>query len=308
MLLDVNINPIKYEKERRKIAMHKKLQSIFSARKYMISRDYEIFYYNDSHFSGVNDHTHDYYEFYFLIDGNVSISIEGKTHELSANDMIIIPPNILHHVHNYDKNIPYQRFVFWISKDYHQKIKEISEDYTYITDLVKNKKKYIFHINKISFNALIAKMIRLLEESHSSRFGKNTMFDLCIKDLILSINRTIHEADNAKLYKENNDLYNNILQYIESNLDTELSLDKLADAFFMSKYHISHLFKNNLGISIHKYIIKKRLEMCKNSLLKNESISKLYKEFGFRDYTSFFRAFKKEFGLSPKEYKEKYKK
>lgn len=286
--------------------MRKKLQSIFSDRKYMISKDYEIFYYNDSHFSGVNDHTHDYYEFYFLIDGNVSISIEGKIHELTANDMIIIPPNVLHHVHNYNKNSSYQRFVFWISKEYHQSIKNISDDYTYITNPVHMNNKYIFRIHKIAFNTLVAKMIRLLEESRSDRFGKANMLDLCINDLILSINRTVYEADNAGQYKDNNDLYNNILQFIESNLDSELSLDTLADAFYMSKYYISHLFKNNLGISIHKYIIKKRLEMCKNSLLKNESISKLYKEYGFKDYTGFFRAFKKEFGLSPKEYKEQY--
>ena len=71
---------------------------------------------------------------------------------------------------------------------------------------------------------------------------------------MLHINRISYELNHPQKQKEKASLYDNLMQYIENHLDEELSLDHLAEVFYVSKFHIAHIFKENLGLSIHQYI------------------------------------------------------
>ena len=83
------------------------------------------------------------------------------------------------------------------------------------------------------------------------------------------------------------DLYQNLIYYIEEHLEEELSLEKLAGAFFVSRYYVAHVFKEQAGISVHQYILKKRMQASREAILGGENISQVYERFGFRDYSSF---------------------
>ena len=82
--------------------MKKNLRSAFNTRQYMVSRDFELYYYSDIGLSTLSMHSHDYYEFYLFLEGDVSIEIKSPDNNvikkvLSPGDLILIPPGIEHH-------------------------------------------------------------------------------------------------------------------------------------------------------------------------------------------------------------------
>ncbi len=284
--------------------MKKKLRSTFHARQNMVSRDFELFYYDDRNLKKIDAHTHNYYEFYFFVEGDISMQVGKDIYPIQFGDTMLIPPNMAHRAIIHNSEVPYRRFVFWISKEYYEHLAQISPYYTYVINYAQKSKQYIWHLDQIALNSLQSKMLRLLEEMQSNRFGKELQIELYVEDFMLSINRLVYDILEPKQLTSDASLYSKLVEYIEEHLEEELSLEKLSEEFYVSKYHIAHIFKDNIGLSIHQYITKKRLALCQEAIRANMNITDVYHMYGFGDYSSFYRAFKKEYGISPKEYRD----
>lgn len=99
-----------------------------------------------------------------------------------------------------------------------------------------------------------------------------------------------------------------IQRYISKHLEENLSLADIADKFFVSKEHLSRLFKKEVGISVQNYITEKKMEYAK-SLLRNHrmiSISTIPAICGYNDLHYFYRIFKKHTGVTPSQYRSEY--
>lgn len=93
-----------------------------------------------------------------------------------------------------------------------------------------------------------------------------------------------------------------LLSYIKQNLESELSVESLAKKFYLNRYYLMHLFKQETGYTLHSYIQKKRVIKAAELIKQGMQAGEVYMLCGFGDYSSFVRAFKKEFQLSPKKY------
>lgn len=282
----------------------KELLTPFSTRQYMLSKDFEVYYYSDKPENAVSSHTHDYYEFYFFLEGNVCLHVDNKKYYIRSGDFLLIPPGVPHYPEFLDAKTPYRRFILWLSDSYYQNICNMSKDIGYLILNFQKTGEYSYHCDPLQFNRIQARIFELIEEIKSNRFGRDTQISFCINALLLYLSRILYESLHGTGESNDIGLGVAISEYINHHLEEDLSLDAIQKEFFVSKFHISHTFKEEFGISIHQYITKKRLQACRDAILGGMSISKTYELYGFNDYSSFFRAFKKEYAVSPKEFRE----
>ena len=287
--------------------MNKELYTAFNARQYMQSPDFEIFYYNDVQLDHVATHSHDYYEIYFFIEGDVTYQVGKKSYDLQYGDYLLIPPNQPHHPLFKSYERPYRRLILWISKAHFNTLCQSSSDFSYSFDHVLQTESFHFRLDYITHQQVQGALLELLEATNSNHPFRQTHIHLLLSAFLIQLNRITYSMLHQVSPSYGNALYLSICDYINNHLGEDLSLDTLSEFFYASKYHISHIFKDNMGISLHQYIIKKRIHASKNSILSGFPLNQIYHQYGFKDYTSFYRAFKKEYGLSPKEFKEQHK-
>ena len=287
--------------------MKQRFRSAFQTRQYMLSKDYELYYYSDTHFHTVDVHSHDYYEFYFPMEGDIEMEIRGKRYPMTPSNVILIPPGVAHRaiVHS---AASYRRFVFWVSKPYVEKLMAESIEYGYILQRAVRGEQYIYSFSGDAMIEMHQLLLRILEEIHSSSYARDSYIAVLIQQLLLDINRGAYAETHVDTSERETDLLERLLAYVDAHLDEDLSLDQIAEDLYVSKYYVSHVVKQQLGLSLHQYILQKRLRQCALELAQGKPVTKVYLSHGFQDYSSFFRAFKKLYSLSPKEYQDVYQK
>lgn len=98
---------------------------------------------------------------------------------------------------------------------------------------------------------------------------------------------------------------NRVFQFIEENLDSDLSLNRVSRIAFFSPFHFHRLFKFITGETLNEYVTRCRLEKSALDVMhKNISITEIALKWGFHDNSSFSRAFKKFYGVSPTGFKK----
>lgn len=269
----------------------------------MLTSDYEIFHYYDKKLNKIDLHHHDFYELFLFLSGNVSYIIEGKSYLLESGDIVLINSRELHQPIMHNSSIPYERIVLWLNKAFIKSLSSENVDLSmcFESSEKKNVLRSDFEVHQ-NVKTILCKLLSL--EKYEG-LGRNLLYNAYIVELLVFLN-TILFAGNIKLDVEikNSNLIDNVIQYINEHIEDDINIDELSNKFFISKFHMLREFKKYSGTTIYKFIIQKRLIIAKELILQGIPITDVYMQCGFGDYCNFFRAFKNEYGVTPKQFYE----
>ena len=275
----------------------------FTFRQHMIRGDFEYYHYRDEPSLEVEYHNHDFFEIYIFLSGKVTYVIEGKSYRLRPGDIILVNNRELHKP-DIEPGQPYERIVIWVNPDF---ISRQSADGTNLSMCFESssKKKYnLLRPGAEMFSVIRSIVSRLEKVCNNTGFGNSILKDVYLTELVVYLNKAYMNTFEEDIEEDiqYNEKVSNIIQYINENLGSDLSLETLSARFYMSKYHLLREFKKYVGHTLHSYIQRKRLIFAKALLKEGIQVTDVCESCGFGDYSNFIRSFKKAFGLPPKRY------
>lgn len=281
----------------------------FTDRQKMRRNTFEVFHYRNENLQEVALHHHDFYEIYFFLSGNVSYNIESRSYRLSPGDVLLISPQELHQPVFSPEKQQYERYVLWVSSGLLQQFVLSGQDLSQCFDTTRPEHTNLVRPDAVTREVLSYLFQQLVREQDSQDFAAEINRLSLLAQLLVLVNRMALRAGRAPEPRENADsVVYRILSYIGEHYSEDLSLDFLANEFFVSKYHLSREFSRVVGTPVHRYIVQKRLIMARQMMAAGVSTSEVSQLCGFGDYSNFYRAFTGEYQISPRKYLEELKK
>jgi AraC-like DNA-binding protein/quercetin dioxygenase-like cupin family protein len=242
-------------------------------------------------------HLHNSYEIYFFIQGNVNYFVEQSSYQLQKGNLLIFNNQEIHKAVNLT-DTPYERITI------HFQPKLIQSLCTDKTDLLACFHNHDVGVNNITLldtnksNYFISTALQLIHHLENDTYGSDIMSITYLVHLLIMVNE-IFENENPMMKSILSPKIIPILQYIDSHITEDLSLDIISKVMSMDKYYLSHLFKQNTGSTVYQYILAKRIALSKQLLKQGKSVTETCEQSGFNDYSNFIRTFKKATGISP---------
>ena len=277
--------------------------TVFEPRQEMRSRDFEIQHKRDVYLKNVELHHHDFYEIYLLESGDVNYVIEGKRYRLVPGDLLLISPRELHQVSIQPDREAYERYVLWIDRAMIQRLSTPVTDLEQGLNPLRAGYSNLLRLTPDQRIPLCNLMETIWQEWNSDAFGSSLLREGLITQLLVQINRlALTEREPPESFVHSSEMVASLVEYVNQHYREKMTLDALAERFFVSKYHLSHEFQRQMGTGVYRYIQKKRLQIARGLLAGGEHPSSVSTSCGFGDYAGFYRAFLAEYGLTPREF------
>lgn len=286
--------------------MRGKLQK-FNPRQHMRTETFEVFHYQDAVLEPVVLHQHDFYEVYFFLNGQVEYRVEGRAYRMEPGDLLLINPMEFHQPIVESSEKPYERMVLWINRRYLEDLSFNGDSLAMCFNSTQPDHSNLLRLSPVQRENVSGRLETLVRETQNNAYGAVQYAAGVLLQFLVELNRAALSADKFILEDgQASPVVEGALAYIGEHYCEQLSLEKLAEQFYVSKYHLAHAFQQAVGTSVYHYIILRRLVAAKQMLGSGIAPGIVSSRCGFGDYANFYRAFKAEYGVSPQSYGKYY--
>ena len=269
-----------------------------------LNEPYRLFHLRDDRALTLDHHYHEFDKLVLLLGGRVTYHIEGKRYPLPPMDILLVSRNLIH-LPVVEAGPAYERMVLWIDRGFMARFSAPEADLSGCFSLTARRGVHLYRPRGEDRTRWRALFERVESAAKDGGFAAGLLADTCVLQLLVELNRAVsaapEEADPAS-YRFDPKM-EEVTRYILAHLGEELSIDRLAGAFFLSRYYLMHRFKEVYGCSVHQYIRQKRLQQAAEAIRRDVPVLKAAEDAGFGDYSVFLRAFRAAYGKSPREWK-----
>lgn len=246
-------------------------------------------------------HSHSFYELLWCVEcDGVEYLVGSERYRLRKGDLIFVPPGISHRPLLPEKmEKPYKRYVLWLSPRFMELYAGLYPGP--FSD--KQARPSMLRTGGTHWERLGELFLAGVRESEQQPDGWEAAVVGNTLTLLTRIKRATDAQSARPLQAEEPELLDRIMAYVEARYPEDVTLESVARESFVSESTVSHLVKEKLGVSFHRYLTQRRLIAAKTLIGQGLPLEQVAERCGFRDYSGFYRAFRQEYGISPRKYR-----
>ena len=250
--------------------------------------------------ANISLHSHSFYEvIHCRTADRVEYLIGSRQYRINPGDIIIIAPGTSHMpIFPEDMQYPYDRDIMWVNAGFMAKIIDLFPSFS----IERMRSPILLHTKGSSYGYIGDYFTDGINETINQKEGYDKIVTAHAILIISHVLRAISEGVSGGFEAEKPTMINSLIEHIEGHLDEKLNLDEVAAHFYISRGTVNKLFKQSMDTTFYKFVTQRRLILAKVLIAEGESMDSISRKCGFTDYSTFYKAFKKEYGISPREY------
>ena len=268
--------------------------SEYEKRGYLLE-SFRLFHLNTPQGTKVDYHYHEFYKILFFRSGAGDYVVDGQRYRLQPGDIVLVGSRRVHRPEIEDGS-PYERVILYIAPGY---LQQASTENCRLGDIFDGGP--VLRLREPDRRRIDTLVGGLEQEMSGQGYGRDVLCGAWLLRLLVELGRCRRneEAQKPQPVMSDHPRVRQWLQYMDQHLTEDLDVDALAEAFYISKYHMMRLFHKETGFTVHGYLSHRRLLYARELMLGGMRATEACYRCGFRSYSSFTRSYAKHFGTTP---------